>query len=180
LIENWNYYKSREDFAAKMARGLATPGKDGRATREEVEWEAFERQFTLVGEYDDAALRLVDAFPDASAPDARAAEWNTQFAAFADDIARCAASGDISQALRILRRCLRYHDCQQAWLIGAKLSLLADERAACLAYLARLLREPDSQLREQGYRCLMECYRASGEQAKADGIAAELQPTSPK
>ncbi|MDR0238843.1 MAG: hypothetical protein LBI88_01270, partial [Deltaproteobacteria bacterium] len=100
------------------------------------------------------------------------------FAAFGDDIARCAASGDILQALEILRRCRRYHDGPQTWLIGAKLSLLADNGPDCLNYLVRLLRELDSPLREEGYRCLMEYYRASGEAAKADSIAAELNPAS--
>ena len=166
---NHYYYKSREDFSAKMARGLATPGKDGRAVRAEAEWESFDRQFTLKGDYDDAALRLVDRLPDAPA-----AEWRKGFAAFADDIARHVASGDVPHALEILRRCLRYHNGPQAWLIGAKLSLLTDDAAACLGYVAKLLRELDSPQREQGYRCLMEYYRASGETDKADSIAAEL------
>jgi hypothetical protein len=172
---NHYYYTSREDFAEKMARGLATPGKDGRAVRNETEWETFDRQFTLAGEYDDAALRFACGLPDASAPEAPAAEWRKDFAAFAEDIARCAASGDVPQALAALRRCLRYHDGPQAWLVGAKLSLLADDAAACLGYLAKLLRDFDSPLREQGYLRLMEYYSATGEEEKAAGIAAELE-----
>ena len=172
---NHYYYKSKEDFAAKMARGLATPTKGGRAAHTETAWKAFDRQFTLAGEYDDAALRLVGDPLDASAPNARLAERRQKdFADFAGDIARCSASGDIPRAVEILRLCLRYYDCPQTWLIGAKLSLLADDRAACLGYLAKLLRELDSPLREQSYRCLMEYYRASGEADKADRIAAEL------
>ena len=171
---NHYYYKSREDFSAKMARGLATPGKDGRAVRAETERAAFERQFALAGEYDDAALRLACGLPDTAVPDVTAAAWHKGFVAFADDIARCIASGDVSQALAILRRCLRYHDGPQTWLVGAKLSLQTGDTAACLGYLARLLRELDSPLREHGYRCLMEYYRACGEAGKADSIAAEL------
>ena len=172
---NHYYYKSKEDFAEKMIRGLATPGKDGRAVRTEAEWEAFDRQFKLAGEYDDAALRLADGLSAASGPSVPAtAEWHKDFSVFAGDIARCIASGDVPQALKILRCCLRYHDGPQAWLVGAKLALLADDAAACLDYLGKLLRELDSPLREQGYRCLMEYYRTSGETAKADSISAEL------
>jgi hypothetical protein len=166
---NHYYYKSREDFAEKMARGLATPGKDGRAVRVEAEWDAFDRQFALAGEYDDAALRLADGLPDM--PDA---EWRKDFAVFAGDIARSVASGDIPQALEMLRRCLRYHDGPHAWLIGAKLSLQTGDTAACLGYVGRVLRDLASPLREQGYRCLIEYDRASVETEKAAGIAAEL------
>ena len=175
---NHYYYKSREDFSVKMARGLATPDKNGRAARDEAEWAVFDRQFTLAGEYDDAALRLVLGLSDVSAPDVPAAEWRKDFAAFADDIARSAAAGDIQRALAILRHCLRYHDGQQAWLVGAKLALLAGDTAACPGYLARLLRDFDSPWREQGYRCLMEYYHAIGETDKACSIAAELQDVS--
>ncbi|MCL1985267.1 MAG: hypothetical protein FWG59_02320, partial [Betaproteobacteria bacterium] len=148
-------------------------GKDGRAARDGAEWRAFERQFAQTGEYDDAALRLAEGLPEAFGP-GTAAAWRKDFAAFAGDIARCAASGDIPRALETLRLCLRYHDGPQAWLVGAKLALLADDAAACLGYLAKLLRELDSPLREQGYRCLMEYYRSAGEAEKADSIAAEL------
>jgi hypothetical protein len=166
---NHYYYKSREDFAEKMARGLATPGKDGRAVRMEAEWEAFDSQFMLAGEYDDAALKLASGLPDM--PEA---EWRQDFAVFAGNIARCLASGDLPQALEILRRCLRYHDGPRAWLIGAKLALQTGEMTACLGYLTRLLRDLDSPWREEGYQCLIEYYRAGGEAEKADSIAAEL------
>jgi len=175
---NHYYYKSREDFTEKMVRGLATPGKDGRSVREMAEWKAFDRQFMLTGEYDDAVLRLIDGLPDVSALDVPVAEWRKNFAAFADDIARCAASGDLPQAFELLRRCRRYHDGPQAWLVGAKLAQLADDGPGCLNYLAVLLREFDSPLREEGYRCLLEYYRASGEPEKAESIAAELHQAS--
>ena len=166
---NHYYYKSREDFAAKMARGLATPGKDGRAVRAETEWEDFERQFTLTGEYDDAALRLAGRLPEL--PDA---EGRKDFSAFAGEIAGCIASGDVARAREILRRCLRYHDGPHTWLIGAKLALQTGDTGACLGYLVKVLRDLDSPLREQGYRCLIEYYRAAGEAETAAGIAAEL------
>lgn len=180
---NHYYYKSREDFAEKMQRGLATPAKGGRTVRDAAEYEAFERQFALPGVPDDAVARLYAAGGPPNAPEdtdlaALAARLHRDCAcalpAFAAAIAAHMQAASLREAHATLHRCLRYHDTPAAWLMAARLHLLGRDKNRALPYLAAVLADLHAPLRGDAYRCLAAWHRACGRADTAARILAEL------
>jgi hypothetical protein len=178
---NHYLFKSLEDFVEKQKRGLATQGKkNGKSRRGKAEWENFTLQASLEGEYDDAILRLLDHPARPQAPleelkDSFLSDGDADLATFGRAVSESMAARDFHRALVTLKKCLRYHDVPQVWLMAAKLHLAHHDRKAAFPHIVRLLLDMDSPWRDQGFQCLAEYYRASGSPEKAERILAELQ-----
>ncbi len=176
---NHYYYKSFEDFLRKMERGLATPARDGRNVREESELEAFSRQTRAQGYRDEAVLRLLERHDrSGSTPEALAAgnrDWATDFQTFAERIARSMRTNKPDEALRQLNVCLRYHDAPEAWMIAAKLHLVAGTARTALNFIRKLLVDLDSPYREQAFACLADYYDHTGRNDTAQNLRAVLR-----
>ena len=158
---NHYYYKSHQDFCLKMARGMATQGKDGSVKRRDSEFEAFARQHSIKGTADDAILRLLAL---QAGKDARPSPRDTENTPRPD---RTDAAADVS--------CDGSTDATESpetWAGAARKLLAAGRPDPAFPYITRLLREPAPCSQEEGYRCLYAYYLAKGRPEAAAAIAA--------
>ena len=177
---NHYYYKSFEDFLHKMERGLATPARGGRNTRNEDELEAFSRQAREKGYPDKSILHLLDRhYNESTAATKRTAHLSYDPAGslrfFAERIALHLRQGAMPEAEQTLKQCLRSHDIADAWIIAAKLYILTNKQKKALNFLYRILQDAHSPHRDEAFVCLADYYKHIGHQDTAQNILRGLE-----
>lgn len=178
---NHYYYKSYEDFLLKMERGLVTPRRSGNRMRSKREYAEFDQQLNLPGDRDDSILRLLGKL-EKRAPHAvpELRDWllkdaGMDFAGHMNAVAARVAGKDLSGALALLKKTLRYHNVPAAWLTAARLHLMRGEPDAAFLHITELLKDVESPFRGDAYQCLVAYYRAKGDVETAGRLAEALQ-----
>ncbi len=173
---NHYYFRSREDFEAKIARGMAHPirGRDGYV------FEEFDRQAAWVCEEDDSALRFLPRLrflgrqDDARAAADLADRWAQLPAHEALELARTQASrGDADAAGETLRISLFHHPENTALRLALAAALRGqgrpEEALACVRKALALGATPEAYLE------LARVEAARGRDAAAANVLAFLR-----
>lgn len=173
---NHYYYRSQQDYAAKIARGLATPVKNVSG----YTWEPFYAQAGVQGTEDLAAARfcrlseLLARLPAGE----RAARVLEDARLPLSDVLACLseliAKQDFAAAEKLFRRARRYHFDPLLFGLGARLARWRGNDAEAFALLREIVLCPELSPRHKSriYADLAELYAHTGEEATAKAAAA--------
>ncbi|MDR2161244.1 MAG: glycosyltransferase family 92 protein [Desulfovibrio sp.] len=172
---NHYYYKSFEEFKIKIERGRACNNNGNRRRGPEALID-FAQQEISGGCYDNSILTLQGKINHRlSDLEKFHSDKNRKFSGFADAISACIGHQEIDPAKDLIKRCLRYYDIPEAWLIAARFCLLTDSLLDCFVFIAKGLYDPACKFRDEFYLCLVRYYRAQGDLDTADSLQAELK-----
>jgi hypothetical protein len=177
---NHYYYKSREEFIAKIARGRPTNNKLGKRLRGAESLEDFERQEASEGLWteDDAIVFREEKLAGRAASLASLAAFHRDsratLEAFLKDANGLLEDGMSQEAAARLKTAMRYHDAPAFWIVAAKLCLRLGDAPRCLHFLSKLLTDEGLPWRGEAYACLAEYYRLQGDAQTAATLDACL------
>jgi hypothetical protein len=172
---NHYYYKSFEDFKAKIHRGR---GGGGHRPLEES-FADFRRQASAPVQEDLALRDLRDAkracgLDSPAALKAHVADHALGEQAFIEGIVQAQETGDARGAADLLRRALRCHDSPEMLFVAARTALWLGDDDRFRSCVSRLLVDVDCPRRGDAYGLLASRYGAMGDAATAERLTRVL------
>lgn len=173
---NHYYYRSQQDYAAKIARGLATPVKNVSG----YTWEPFYAQAEVQGTEDLAATRfcrLSELLARLPAGERAARVLEDACLPLSDILVRLSEQitrQDFAAAEKLFRRARRYHLDPLLFVLGARLARWRGNDAEAFALLREIILSSELSPRHKGqiYAALAEQYAHAGDEATARSAAA--------
>lgn len=156
---NHYYYKSQQDFYAKIARGLATQIKSGAERR----IEDFYSHLRQPCYYDDSILRFkpvmtrLSRIGPAAAAQILHGDMNMDLCAGIEDAGRCLEHGRTAIAWEIYKKLSRYYSMPELHILGANAAFIKREYETGLNLLRREMSRPEAEP-----EILRLCYQALG------------------